>query len=81
MTSAYPAVFITGGNDDPLTVQSRALADTLSRLGVKVDALFFPDTYLPKLAHEYQFVLDNAAGKQALDRIVGFASTQTTTGR
>ena len=81
VTSTYPPVFITGGNGDPLTAQSKALADTLRRLGVKVDALFFPDSHEPKLSHEYQFVLDNPSGKLALDRIVSFASTQTTTGR
>jgi acetyl esterase len=77
VTSTYPPVFITGGNGDPLTAQSKALADKLSRLGVKVDTLFFPDNYEPKLPHEYQLVLDNPAGKLALDRIVSFARTQT----
>jgi len=77
VTSAYPPVFITGGNGDPLTPQSKALADTLSRLGVTVDTLFFSDGHEPRLPHEYQFVLDNPDGKLALERIVSFASAQT----
>ena len=77
VTPAYPPVFITGGNGDPLTPQSKALADILGRLGVKVDTLFFSDSQQPKLPHEYQFVLDNPAGKLALDRIVSFARSQT----
>jgi acetyl esterase/lipase len=72
VTAAFPPAFITGGNADPLTPQSRALAERLAALGVPVDTLFFPPDATPPLPHEYQFNLDGAAGRTALDRTVAF---------
>ena len=46
--------------------------DALTKLGVRVDALFFPADYEPALPHEYQFNLDTEAGRLALDRSVAF---------
>ena len=73
VTADFPAAFITGGNGDGLTtIQSKPLAAKLEGLGVPTTALFFPDDYTPALPHEYQFNLDTAAGKEALERILGF---------
>jgi acetyl esterase len=72
VTRDFPPSFISAGNADPLLPQSRDLADTLTKLAVKVDALFFPETYEPPLGHEYQFNLDNDAGQQALDHMLRF---------
>jgi len=73
VTADFPAAFITGGNGDGLTaIQSKPLAAKLESLGVPTTALFFPDDYTPSLPHEYQFTLDTAASKEALERIRGF---------
>lgn len=77
VTSGFPPSFISAGNDDPLLPQSQALASKLKGLNVKVDSLFFKPDYSPKLPHEYQFNLDNNAGKLALKRSVEFLQSIT----
>lgn len=73
VTKDFPATFITGGNDDPLTdVQSKPLADKLEALDVEVTRLFYPSDHQPKLPHEYQFNLDTTDGKKALESIIDF---------
>ncbi|MBX9773906.1 MAG: alpha/beta hydrolase [Xanthobacteraceae bacterium] len=72
VTAAFPPLFISVGNDDPLAPQSRLLAANAGKLGVSVDALFFPADYKPPLPHEYQFNLDIEAGKLALERTLAF---------
>jgi acetyl esterase len=72
VTAAYPPVFISVGNADPLESQSRALAEALRAKGVEVDALFFPADHQPPLEHEYQMLLATAAGRLAFDRSVAF---------
>jgi acetyl esterase/lipase len=72
LTAAFPPTFISAGNADPLLAQSVAFADTLSGHGVRVERLFFAKRHKPPVPHEYQFNLDNAAGKLALDRSVAF---------
>lgn len=72
VTESFPPAFITSGNGDPLTPQSKALAEALAGKGVPVDALFFPDDTRPPLQHEYQFNLDSEAGQIALERTVAF---------
>lgn len=74
VTPAFPPTFISVGNADPLREQSQAMAQVLTKSGVTVDALFFPDDYTPALPHEYQFDLDTEAGQLALERIVAFVS-------
>ena len=71
VTAEFPRAFISAGNADPLLAHSRALADALAQAGVKVDTLFFPHDK-PELPHEYQFNLDTAAGRLALDRTLKF---------
>jgi hypothetical protein len=39
---------------------------------VRTDVLFFPADRDPPLRHEYQFNLDRAAGRESLDRMLGF---------
>lgn len=73
VTADFPPVYISGGNADPLTnVQSKPFADKLESHGVDVDRLFYPKGYQPQLEHEYQFVLSNKAGRDALKRTVDF---------
>jgi acetyl esterase len=72
VTAEFPPAFISAGNADPLLPHSQALVDALTRSGVRVDSLFFPDDYRPPLPHEYQFNLDTGAGREALDRSVRF---------
>jgi acetyl esterase len=72
LTPSFPRSFITAGNADSLAVQSIALADKLSRLGVPIETLFYPPEYTPQLEHEYQFNLDLADGRQALALMLTF---------
>lgn len=73
VTADFPPAFITAGNGDPLLGQSERLANSLKSAGAPVETLFFAKDHVPALGHEYQFDLDSAAGKQALDRTVAFA--------
>ncbi|RPE80153.1 alpha/beta hydrolase [Vulcaniibacterium tengchongense] len=72
VTPDFPPAFVSAGNADPLAPQSRAFAAALRRQGVAVDALFFPGHHVPALPHEYQFDLDTAAGRLALERSAAF---------
>ena len=76
VTADFPPAFISVGNNDPLEMQSIVLAQRLDSLGVYVDTLFFPKDYRPKLPHEYQFNLDEEAGKLALERTIAFIQKQ-----
>ncbi|MGY4308079.1 acetyl esterase [Bradyrhizobium sp. USDA 4369] len=70
VTKAFPPTFISAGNADPLSPQSLAMAGALKAKAVKVQELFFPPDYEPRLGHEYQFDLDVEAGRLALTRSV-----------
>lgn len=76
VTAEYPAVFISGGNEDPLTdIQSRPLARVLEHHGVDTTTLFYPSDHSPGLGHEYHFDLDSADGQNALAEILAFIRT------
>ncbi len=77
VTSSFPPVFITAGNGDPLEPHSHVLVEALTGQGVEVDSLFFPADHEPQVGHEYQFDLDQAAGRQALERILAFLAAHT----
>ncbi|MCU1480858.1 MAG: Esterase [Subtercola sp.] len=73
VSAAFPPTFISAGNGDPLTrSQSRPFAERLRALGVPVTELFYPDDHQPALPHEYQFHLDFADARSALDASVEF---------
>lgn len=72
VVGTMPPVFVSVGNADPLKAHSTVLVAALRREGVPVQTLFFPDDYRPALGHEYQFDLDTAAGRQALESSVQF---------
>lgn len=76
LSPAFPPIFISGGNADPLTPQSLRLVEVARDRGVAVDALFYPADHQPALAHEYQFNLDLADARTALDRSVAFLERQ-----
>jgi len=75
VSKTFPPSFISSGNGDPLAPQAVALAKALGQQGTTVDSLFFSADREPALPHEYQFVLDDAAGQEALSRMLAFAST------
>ncbi|MCA1006795.1 alpha/beta hydrolase [Rhodococcus hoagii] len=78
VTEGFPPTYISGGNADGLTEkQSKALASRLTELGVAVTTVFYPDDHEPPLAHEYQFDLDTADGRNALDRTIEFLREHT----
>lgn len=72
LTPASAPAFVSPGNGDPLLPHSVALAEALSAQSAEVDRLFFPPDHAPPLPHEYQFDLDGAAGRLALERAVAF---------
>lgn len=72
LTAAFPPVFLSAGQADPLEGQSRALAEALRGQGVPVEALFFPPDHPVPLGHEYQFDLTGAAGQAALRAAVAW---------
>lgn len=72
LSRAFPPLFISVGNADPLAPQSYRLAELATAQGTSVESLFFPADYQPPLGHEYQWNLDGEAGQQALQRLVGF---------
>jgi hypothetical protein len=53
------------------------MAAAVAKQGVHVDGLFYPRDYKPALPHEYQFNLDTAAGKAALERSLQFLAEQS----
>lgn len=78
VTAAFPPVFISGGNKDPLTNdQSRPLAAKLEGLGVELSTLFYPPDHEPGLGHEYQFKLDNPDAQNALTQMLAFLKQHT----
>ena len=76
VTSDFPTTWISGGNGDPLTnTQSKPLAEKLAALGVDVTSVFYPDDESPALPHEYQFHLDFAKARTALQSTIDFLGT------
>jgi acetyl esterase/lipase len=72
VTPKFPPAFISAGNSDPVEPQSHKMAQALQQKGVTVETLFYPPSFQPPLAHEYQFDLDLMEGRDALDRSVAF---------
>lgn len=79
VTVEFPATFLTVGNADALAPQSQALAERLGDLGVPLDALFFPEATEPGLEHQFQFNLELAGAREALERMIAFLDTHTST--
>lgn len=77
VTDKFPPSFITAGNADPLLAQSTKLATKLGGLGVPTSTLFYPADHQPALNHEYQFDLDTADGKRALEKMADFLKDNT----
>jgi len=74
VTDVFPPSFVSVGNGDPLAPQSVLIADAIEAKGVAVDRLFFAPDDAARLPHEYQFNLDQTAGRLALDRLLAFLS-------
>jgi acetyl esterase/lipase len=78
VTDTFPPAYISGGNADLLTnAQSKPFANELTSLGVSVTTLFYPENHQPALPHEYQFNLDTADGKNALEQTLAFIKAHT----
>lgn len=76
VTKDFPTTWISGGNGDPLTAgQSKPLAAKLKSLGVDVTSVFYPANESPELPHEYQFHLNYAKARSALDSTIEFLDT------
>lgn len=79
LSSRLPPLFVSAGNADPLLPQSRLLAERATAAGIEVDTLFFPHDRVPALGHEYQFDLDDEAGRLALRRGLAFLRQRLST--
>ena len=77
VTPSFPPAFVSAGNGDPLLPHTVALVEALDRHGVDHDTLLFDDAHEPRLGHEFQFDLDGADGREALDRSVAFIERVT----
>lgn len=73
LAAGFPPAFVSVGNDDPLRPHTVALAERLRAVGVDVEALLFAEDRQPPLPHEYQFDLEDEAGRLALSRSLAFA--------
>ena len=51
------------------------MAAELKKLGVDVTTVFYPADETPPLPHEYQFHLNTAAARSALDSTIAFLGT------
>lgn len=71
-TASYPPTLLSGGDDDPLTLQGRAFADRLQELGVAHESYF-----MPGLGHEFQFELTRPEAREVLDRSIAFLARVT----
>jgi acetyl esterase/lipase len=81
LTPAYPPVFVSVGNADPLAPQSYAFAEALRAQGVEVDALFFPTDHRPPLGHEYQLLLSTPDGRLSFERYTAFLAKHSASER
>ena len=68
----HQLIHIDFRNDDDFENQSRAFAARLTKLGVKVDALFFDADFTPRQGHVYQFALDQKPAQESVARAVEF---------
>jgi acetyl esterase/lipase len=68
----FPPSFVASGNGDPLEPQARRLVARLAELGIPHAELFFAPDHSPAQPHEFQFTLDTAEGRQALEAMVAF---------
>jgi acetyl esterase/lipase len=68
-TAAYPATYLTVGDQDPFRTQARELAGVLRSRGVPVTTLFWPNK---GLGHEYQFKFSHPEASTNLNRTAAF---------
>lgn len=72
VSAQFPPSFVSAGNGDPLEPQSRLMAEAIEKQGVRVEKLFFPDHYDPKVGHGYQFDLSTGAARAAFNELTEF---------
>ena len=68
-TAAYPATYLTVGDQDPFRAQATELAGVLRTRGVPVTTLFWSGH---GLGHEYQFKFGHPEASTNLDRTLAF---------
>ncbi len=77
VTDAFPPVFITAGNADPVLPQVYALVGALKSKGIEMETLFYPLDHRPPLPHQFQFDLGSEDGRVALRRLIEFFRRHT----
>jgi len=71
ITNDFPPTFITDGNNLSFEKHGMELAEALKIKDVTVESYFIPvDT--ETASHEYQFIMNTPAGKEAFDKTVDF---------
>jgi acetyl esterase/lipase len=76
VTPAYPPIFLSVGDIDPLASQAAELAAVLRRQGVPLTTLFWTGTGAG-LRHEYQFKFNLPQARTALARTLAFLAATT----
>lgn len=76
ITPAFPDVFLSVGDGDPLAPQSVELAKHLRAAGVETKTLFFENTD-KNLQHEFQYALDTIDGQETLANTLDFLSIKS----
>jgi len=71
ITDKFPPSFISDGNSMSFEKHGRDLADALKNKGVLVETYFIP-VEKETAAHEYQFIMNAAAGKESFDKTLDF---------
>jgi acetyl esterase/lipase len=78
VTKHFPPTYISGGNGDGLTwIESVPMSSRLKELGVPVTSVFYTADHEPALPHEYQFHLDGAEARSALQKTLDFLADVT----
>ena len=71
VTKLFPPAFITDGNKASFEDHARDFADVLEKTGVPVET-YFIDPAVEATHHEYQFVMNTPAGREAFRRTLDF---------
>ena len=71
ITADFPPTFISDGNKMSFEDHARDLAETLQGSGVPVET-YFLDPSVEQAYHEYQFVMNTPAGREAFQKTLDF---------
>ena len=71
ITAEFPPAFISDGNTGSFESHARDLANVLHRNNVPVETYFISPS-MGEAIHEYQFIMNTAAGEESFQKMLGF---------